>query len=465
MKTILLSMLAVATLIGCQKDGDSNDAKPSEGKSYFSISIASKESGTRATETATTDEKTINSILIMGYDEGGNKVEVITTIQQLSGTAEVTQDLAYVFVVINPTETMLSLARTSLNFAEFSNVMNGNTAEFTGADKNDFVMVNSQSNTSPQANGLVEVVNVGGDTKIKTATVVVERLVSKFNLIDAVATQPDNTEISFKGFQMNATNKTVFPYSKVVKYTHPTNPNATLPYRIDPNYTLAEQALNKFEYVSSRNSIADASWSNVGEIGYALENTMNETNPMAYTMTQMLIKAEYCIKGVTASTATTPADHWFQIGVDLFTLAGIKEYYKGTEITDEIKNAMNDFIKLAGQSATWDAVTKEDLTAIVDGNYEASLIANGLIKFYQNSICYYDSPMYHNLSVLAASPLGRFGVVRNNLYHINVTQILRPGSPYIKQPDETTPVIPDTGNIVVTISIEDWTAWTQDTIL
>ena len=64
--------------------------------------------------------------------------------------------------------------------------------------------------------------------------------------------------------------------------------------------------------------------------------------------------------------------------------------------------------------------------------------------------------------------LGRYGVVRNNWYHLDLQSVSGPGTPWIPDPsDPDNPTPPDTDDdeadayLSVKITINPWTYWTQ----
>ena len=126
-------------------------------------------------------------------------------------------------------------------------------------------------------------------------------------------------------------------------------------------------------------------------------------------------------------------------------------------------------------------LTLEMLDAIPNGGYKAATVpgstlnpsANYIVQYYQKAICYYDIFIQHDSNVAVGSD-GRWGMVRNNSYTLNISSIKKPGLPYI--PDPTDPAIVDPTNpdptdpekpdvldayITATISVNPWTIWEQ----
>jgi hypothetical protein len=101
---------------------------------------------------------------------------------------------------------------------------------------------------------------------------------------------------------------------------------------------------------------------------------------------------------------------------------------------------------------------------------------NGImLRYYKGGVCYYSVPISHDSSVAGPNTLGKYGVVRNNLYTLKVTKIMNPGLPFVPDPtdpDITDPINPDPvdpetpdvveANITVAITMNPWSGWTQD---
>ena len=91
------------------------------------------------------------------------------------------------------------------------------------------------------------------------------------------------------------------------------------------------------------------------------------------------------------------------------------------------------------------------MTALIS---QLGLEADDLLALYKGGICYYnipvkhfgdtDTPLEENQKITKPSDykqtqLGRFGIVRNNWYHINIESISNIGEPTIPNPDPTDP--------------------------
>ena len=58
------------------------------------------------------------------------------------------------------------------------------------------------------------------------------------------------------------------------------------------------------------------------------------------------------------------------------------------------------------------------------------------VRYYHESVCYYDVLIRHDQNVTEKMALGRYGVVRNNWYHLELQSVSGPGTPWIPDPSD-----------------------------
>lgn len=237
----------------------------------------------------------------------------------------------------------------------------------------------------------------------------------------------------------------------------------------------------------------------VGTPLYCLENTFNIDNMTQGQTTRVVFKATYKLNGA------TPASTFYKVGSTLYTLDGLK-----TELSNIIKNL---FGKTAGDDYVLNlAANGNDITSasgtyeIKDANLEkkpsgakaltrgGTATANnvftkdqidlinsnlkGGISTYLNGVCYYigrikhfgdletpwkpGDPTYGTGDEANKKYLGRYGLVRNNWYELNVESIAGPGEPIVP------PVVPenpdDDNNHYINLSVKilSWAKRSQD---
>ncbi len=220
-------------------------------------------------------------------------------------------------------------------------------------------------------------------------------------------------------------------------------------------------------------------------------------------------EAEYTYLTAKAAAGTT----WYTMhtsvalgGTKYFTFDGIQEFYKYLIAIDDTDNEddmdcqdladLMDYqlayiLSEAGETtATWETVSQTTLEGIANLGYIAATAGNYsgsntdltdenayAVMFYKDGLNYYDVFIQHD-STIDPNTTGRWGMVRNNLYSLTVSSVSAPGLPYI--PDPTDPAITDPANpdptnpepadtengyLSVTITMNPWTTWVQDTTL
>lgn len=241
----------------------------------------------------------------------------------------------------------------------------------------------------------------------------------------------------------------------------------------------------------------------VGTAQYCLENTFNISNMTQGQTTRVVFKATYKLNG--ATTAST----FYKVGSTLYTIDGLK-----TEVSNIIENlfgkkAGTDYVlkldadgnKITSASGTYEitdanlekkpssakAFTRGSVSAQDGGTAtlneaftkdQIDLINSNLkggISTYLNGVCYYigrikhfgdlETPWNEGEDTYGGNNLkwlGRYGVVRNNWYELNVNGIAGPGEPIVP------PVVPenpdDDNNHYINLSVKilSWAKRSQD---
>lgn len=260
----------------------------------------------------------------------------------------------------------------------------------------------------------------------------------------------------------------------------------------DPNYDFTpETAGDKATWVSTqfdKLASTDAVTNTLNQSVYVLENTFNVQNQYRYQTTRAIIKASFAPEG------EKPAD-FYTIGTarTIYDKAGMQEFIKGKAISlFADKNDKNNykFADLTSVLETGGIHTIEvgdisyktgdtyvDLTDEEIGKLNDVI---GVINTYKDGICYYVARIKHfgdDLTPLAENDiiygdeptashkfLGRYGIVRNNWYELQVSAIKTLGHPTI--PDA--PNTPDDEKdfyISFKVNIHSWAKRVQNVIL
>lgn len=492
---------------------------------YLSLAINMPQStpGTRAAgpddggpgeSAGTADEQAVKTALVVGLLEDSSvevyELKTSGTPNELgtpgvNGTSAVAGDafqvspkLKKIFVVLNPSTTakqQIATANGAMSSAQVFKAIEEEVSEISSTTTG-FMMTSEGSiangawtevtPTIAASDAASDIDAAKATAKAAAEVVKVDRTVSKITLAVSTPTVENGTA-SVDNFLMNTTNKSYFPYADLVDYTV-TAPAVAAKYRKDPNWTKlvlgadgTGTAADAFNWLHNEEVYT---WLAPGASTYCHENTMEAAAQDYNNTTKMVIKAKF------APTGVTLGDSWFRVGGVIMTFDELNASYKDASAIDKKKyEAFLD--KQLGEARTkgWaeegkaTEVTLADLDAVSDGGYKAATVKNQtidgndtnmyLIEYYQKSVCYYDVNIKHDNRV-DAKLLGRWGMVRNNWYTLTVNKISKPGKPYL--PDPTDPDITDPTNpdpekptpddqdaafISVSITVNNWTTWSQ----
>lgn len=241
-------------------------------------------------------------------------------------------------------------------------------------------------------------------------------------------------------------------------------------------------------------------WADQTKPLYCLENTFDIDNMKQGQTTRVVFKATYTPSALAGATAAADKT-FFMIGDNpkIWTKANLEQ-----QIANKAKELLNttgtvtatisgDLLKGGSHLLTTDnvtikegSVTKNDDITFTELNTKLGLNntkkdANGNpkvgIKTYENGECYYIARIKHfnaltpwssgketygtNNATNNASYLGRYGVLRNNWYDLEVTKFSAPGYPDVPVVNPTDPDDEDTKYINVEVKILDWAKRSQ----
>lgn len=262
----------------------------------------------------------------------------------------------------------------------------------------------------------------------------------------------------------------------------------------DPNYkeknlstetTESENARREnFNYVEKGDLTADPT-----DPQYCLENTFNLTNMVQGQTTRVIFKASYKPSSFTEEDGKT----FFKVGtsVALWKKKDLEDHIKAAVtkvITDatidnttiELAAAGNDItaagnheIRASNIIVTGHEVTDEEVKAVND---KVGLTKKAGISTYANGESYYIARIKHFGDALTPwnsgaygdnnlKYLGRYGMLRNNWYELEVQSVSGPGYPDVPDVKPSTPDDEDDKYIKVSVKILDWAKRSQNVIL
>lgn len=219
---------------------------------------------------------------------------------------------------------------------------------------------------------------------------------------------------------------------------------------------------------------------------YCLENTMDAGQQLNNSTTTVVLRTTYSVKFDGDQSAkpqdfficgTNPTKHpKEQNGTDQGICAYITTQ-ANNRLGDESKIGENDLtlkndIKSGRYASLEDIKKLFNLNNETDEKWNAIWNEIGTIKYYHGGVSYYYDDIYIRHFTDTETPwndgqaygiehLGRYGVVRNNWYEINVTSISGPGEPVIDDPG-TDPNDDAEGYISCEINVLSWAKRSQD---
>lgn len=281
----------------------------------------------------------------------------------------------------------------------------------------------------------------------------------------------------------------------------------------DPNYstTLSDVDACKGEFYlldregNTYNGVTGSTvtWADQTKPLYCLENTFDIDNMKQGQTTRVVFKATYTPHNLTSTGVTTAADKTF------FMIGNNPKIWTKKNLEQQIANKAKELLNTTGTVTatisgdlltggshllkTGNVTIKEGTVAKNDDidfaklntklgldNTEKDVNGNPKvgIKTYENGVCYYIARIRHfndaltpwssgketygtNNATNNASYLGRYGVLRNNWYDLEVTKFSAPGYPDVPVVNPTDPDDEDTKFINVEVKILDWAKRSQ----
>lgn len=239
----------------------------------------------------------------------------------------------------------------------------------------------------------------------------------------------------------------------------------------------------EFKYVTANTEVTTAP----NKPLYCLENTFNLANMMQGQTTRVIFKASYTPNGFTEEDGKT----FFKVGtsVALWKKKDLEDHIKAAvskvfsvtttdDITinlaadgNNITTAGNHVITAANFTVKGhDVVTEAEEKAV---NEKVGLTQNAGISTYANGESYYIARIKHFGDVLTPwnpgeaynnnnlNYLGRYGMLRNNWYELDVQSVSGPGYPDVPEVKPNTPDDEDDKYIKVSVKILDWAKRSQ----
>lgn len=199
---------------------------------------------------------------------------------------------------------------------------------------------------------------------------------------------------------------------------------------------------------------------------YCLENTFDTDHQNKNETTSALIQGVYNPEGFGAG------ESFFTVGNDSRCLDEsefLAEVKKKLSLTNEVS------IKSSAVGGCYNTATDKPLSELLElggGSIPEDAISKlGTVKYYKGGVTYYttlirhfdeeETPWENGEEYTAEKHLGRYGVVRNTWYDLEITSISGPGEPEVpnipEEPDDK-----PTGYINVAVNILSWALRSQE---
>lgn len=376
---------------------------------------------------------------------------------------------------------------TDSKLEDLQGVLTAEVDKFTGNSKNDFTMTNAPLSdlsgsdndlANAKATTLAPVTVYESKTQANAATadqIYVERVVAKVSMDVSSTILANNEEgktvinvdftgpytgdqVILEGWALNVTNKTtklvrsVSGFSTWVNYNTgerfvENNPVKTGvgKYRInwatDNNYENATVNTD-FNTCTTEPIAWNTTWTTASGADYCLENTFTAAQMLQDRTTQVLIKTTYKRGGTATNFIVVEGWNSGAISTDNFIERLKKEISGLTDKNISIKTeADGGYYNKAGYKMLKDLLTVEGYTGT---DLDKVIESLGTVKFYKNGASYYstalirhfgdsETPWNNGEEYNEAKHLGRYGVVRNTWYQLNIRSIAGPGEPEIPE--------------------------------
>lgn len=474
MKKILLAGLSLCMFAACSKKNSEITKDESGNGAYMSLSVAMPSAtGSKAltggdgTEAGTEAEQKVTGLLVLVYNSDGtiNTAESFTAAQLSpagpnnpsisdNSTVYTTPDFQItgkggkkLAVIVNPgakfteTSSLASLrAAMTLTESEVDGISAANNFLMTNAN----TTVNQAQNGNDNTDGALTTgmfcmdgsvyVEVQGTKENPTSVIVpVERAVAKIvdvtaNYELAVGDGSTGDKVIFSQVALINGNTKFFPIKSIRASGAAGND-----YVVDPNFTNTADYVNDF-YARAFSPVSGVTWWKTlstaeadRPVIYTLENTMAQDAQMTGFTTGLYYKATYVRKGNTST-----AGHVYR--------------YLGTVYSfDELSAAV-----AAGTLSL-------PLGALTDASPVADFKAIGVDK-YENGVCYYPYWIRH-VNNNQADDMGvmEFGVVRNNVYKMEIHSVKGIGAVTPVDPDPQVPDEDGNATLQVLVKVLPWT--------
>lgn len=348
------------------------------------------------------------------------------------------------------------------------------------------------------------------------ATVYVERGVAKMSVndpktktvIDKATNTPTQSTVEFNNWALDITNKKTYAVHNIDDlstdfpdiWTTPRfiGTNSRVYWGKDPNYNLdnlntGKEAEREFNFIKATSGINKT----FTESAYCLENTFNLANMYQGQTTRVIFKATYTPKDVAGKPLAEQDGTFYTIG-NMTTILKEADLKKAVDAaaTSVLSGCTVDYTNLKTEGSH--VITLTDIkdstgkTLVADTVYSGGMTGTQIVKeindklglkagrpeemvginTYLRGVTYYIARVKHFGSLTPWNSgesygtdngkyLGRYGMLRNNWYELNVGSVYGPGYPGVPPVDPTQPDDENEKYLSVSVKILSWAKRSQ----
>ena len=488
-----LAVAAVLLFASCKND--KNQPKGEAGDAYVSFTFNLPQGGFRDgvadknakdTYVGTKAEQAINAVRVVLYDPAsgdakyafdynitgdGNQAPTgdgiapngtaATTARFTTKAEGVTSQDYLMLAIINPTADVKTATDKGKTLLDAQTAI---TTDATKLSANGIMMSNDRGLVKVTPDKMKDAANAAEQAPVAVS---VDRILAKV-FVGGKAEVPTGAKFTGIKWQLNTTNKKTFIYrqfgqvvtekDKFAVETAEDHSTRFDRYAQDPNFSGAFNG-DDFDYLVGTPKLKGTFGYDDANGQYCLENTMAAASQKVQQTTSFILSGTWTPKGF------TEGETWYSYQGFTFTTAKMKDYI--TEANDATKKDKADIngTPLGFKAALKALLAEANCPVKAEGTITESFVSHD-IKGYFKGVCYYQSNLIRHFNDDQSSlnmGYGRYGVVRNNIYKINIKSISQPGEPtVVNDKDKDKDDDPKDVFVSFDVTINPWIVRTQD---
>ncbi|MCD7937153.1 MAG: Mfa1 family fimbria major subunit [Tannerellaceae bacterium] len=438
--------------------GEGDEEYPEEGGSLFSVRINTGSKSTKATDPGTEGERIVTGVRLVFYNTEGIAVyawdldaknvdedDLVyfhgSDVAHYSNTKEsfvsvarnIKRDNYKLLVILNPNDEIKEITEKNNTIDRLMEPVELDYTKFfeyqyiAGTESKKFMMLNHQGLIDVDAD--TDFYDTKQSAEANPVPVIVERVLAKISVTGSNIKLPEGVTYQAQIlWDVDLRNKKTYWLREAARKADGTeelfgDTDYENWYAKDPNFSsysrLTEEELDKeFIYVDNYSGF----FNSLGFESFALENTMSAEEQTMNVTTSIVIRLQYILPGLDWRQS-----HFFQYNGTSIPYTVFSTYVQDLSL---IPDSLSELKTLIPQIMS---ITGYDLSSPEDIPNSFSLYG---VDFYKGGMCFYRVPIRHFNNAQVPEPMGygRYGLVRNNTYTINITGINGPGMAVLGKP-------------------------------